>query len=83
MPRRGDAGAAGSTSRSRNDGSGQKSRNYKNEITVLDTDTTWRLFQVKVLQLFIGKIKGAACILESSVDVAEAGINLIDLRHQR
>jgi hypothetical protein len=33
MPRRGDAGVAGSTSRSSNEGSGQKSRNYEYELT--------------------------------------------------
>jgi putative two-component system response regulator len=33
MPRRGDAGVAGSTSRSRNAGSRQKNRNYDNELT--------------------------------------------------
>ena len=37
LPRRGDAGVAGSTSRSRNAGSGQKSRNYDYELTVRDT----------------------------------------------
>src|ERR1700688_1362972 len=37
MPRRGDAGVAGSTSRSRNDGKGQKSRNYEYELTAQHT----------------------------------------------
>ena len=37
VPRRGDVGVAGSTSRSRNDGSGQKSRNYEYELSVQDT----------------------------------------------
>ena len=37
VPRRGDAGVAGATSRSRNDGSGQKSRNYEYELTARDT----------------------------------------------
>ena len=35
-PRRGDAGVTGSTSRSRNDGSGQKGRNYEYELTARD-----------------------------------------------
>jgi hypothetical protein len=33
MPRHGDAGVAGSTSRSRNAGSREKNRNYDNELT--------------------------------------------------
>ncbi len=41
VPRRGDVGVAGSTSRSRNDSSGQKSLNYKYELTARDT----RLFK--------------------------------------
>ena len=37
VPRRGDVGVARSTSRSRNDGNGQKSRDYEYELTARDT----------------------------------------------
>ena len=37
VPRRGDVGVARSTSRSRNDGSGQKCRNYEYKLTARDT----------------------------------------------
>ena len=37
VPRRGDVGVAGSTSRSRKDGKGLKSRNYEYELTARDT----------------------------------------------
>jgi hypothetical protein len=38
VPSCGDVGVAGSTSRSRNDGRGQKSWNYEYELTARDTD---------------------------------------------
>jgi MOSC domain-containing protein YiiM len=65
VPRRGDAGVAGSTSRSRNDGSGQKSRNDEYELTAGEAK------MAQVVAVCISEKKGERKTQVSEVQVRE------------